>query len=156
MRLPLLVILITALTFPLCSSADTRTTRKKLKRITEVTDTLSHIDNDSCAVCDSLLFSNYDKPLRSTKETFFIDNNSCRTLRAVTVTLTYLHLDGTMIHSREITLACDIPPGERRQLSRTSWDIQLAYYYAGTRIIPRTKKAIPFKVHAVITHAVLM
>lgn len=154
MKAHTVILLIAAIVVPLLTSADSRTTRKKLKRTTETSDTLSLAKSPTpCTICDSVIFINYDKPLRSTKETFFIENRSSRTLTTVIIALIYRQTDGTMLHSRELTLRCAIPPGERRQLVHTSWDLQLAYYYVNTRVTPRSKKAIPFTVDATVVRA---
>ena len=100
---------------------------------------------DSVAIA-SLTVSAYDKPLRSLRETFFVTNsNSSDTVTSLRLTFTYHTVaDSLMLHRRTVTVPCDIPPGQTRQLYTTAWDRQYTYYSAGTRIQPSSNKAIPY------------
>ena len=124
----------------------TRTTRRHLKPIIaeETTDTLRQAELMTAGSPDSLSISGYDKPLRSTRETFFLTNRHGSPLHAIKLHITYYTMGGEMLHSRDITIDTPIPPGETRQISTSSWDRQKAYYYIGTRVTPRSAKAIPY------------
>lgn len=100
---------------------------------------------DSAAIC-ALTVSAYDKPLRSLRETFFVTNsNLSDTVTSLRLTFTYHTVaDSLMLHRRTVTVPCDIPPGQTRQLYTTAWDRQYTYYSAGTRIQPSSNKAIPY------------
>jgi hypothetical protein len=124
--------------------ADTKTTRKSLKA-REVTVLAPDLE-PMTASGDSLLITGYDKPLRSTRETLFATNRHSTNLLAITLDIIYYDMDGSMLHSRRLTLACDIPPGETRQLKTVAWDRQQAYYFHGTRVTPRSEKAIAYRV----------
>lgn len=93
---------------------------------------------------DSLTLSHYDKPMRSLRETFFVTNHYGDTLRGLTLRLHYTDTDGEMLHQRQATVTCNIPPHETRQLYLTAWDRQYTYYYTGTRIRPSSSRAIAY------------
>lgn len=78
---------------------------------------------------NQITFSGYDKPRRSALETFFITNNTDRTLNGVTLYIDYRTLDGRQLDKKYIRLICNIPPGETRMADIKSWDKQKAFYY---------------------------
>ena len=81
----------------------------------------------------------YDKPLRSRRETFFASNHSDRAV-------TYLDADRKMLHRRQISVPCDIPAGETRNLSIQSWDKQQSFYFVRSTVPSRTDQATPYDV----------
>lgn len=74
-------------------------------------------------------FSGYDKPQSSSAETFFITNNTDRTMTGLTLYIEYLTPDGRQLHKRFVRLSCNIPPGETRMADLKSWDKQHAFHY---------------------------
>lgn len=134
----LMVLAVTSVAAP-----DTRTTRKKLvKSEQEVT-----VVADSATVSpDSITIADYDKPLRSNYETFFVTNRHSRTIVRITVDIDYIGMNGSQLHSRSVTVECDIPPGATRQLHTRAWDRQKAFYHHTTRSKPRSPHARPYKV----------
>lgn len=134
----LLVLAVTSVAAP-----DTRTTRKKLvKSEQEVT-----VVADSTTVSpDSITIADYDKPLRSNYETFFVTNRHSRTIVGITIDIDYIDMNGSQLHSRSVTVECEIPPGATRQLHTRAWDRQKAFYHHTTRSKPRSPHARPYKV----------
>lgn len=134
----LLVLAVTSVAAP-----DTRTTRKKLvKSEQEVT-----VVADSTTVSpDSITIADYDKPLRSNYETFFVTNRHSRTIVRITIDIDYIDMNGSELHSRSVTVECEIPPGATRQLHTRAWDRQKAFYHHTTRSKPRSPHARPYKV----------
>ena len=134
----LLVLAVTSVAAP-----DTRTTRKKLvKSDQEVT-----VVADSTTVSpDSITIADYDKPLRSNYETFFVTNRHSRTIVRITIDIDYIDMNGSQLHSRSVTVECEIPPGATRQLHTRAWDRQKAFYHHTTRSKPRSPHARPYKV----------
>ena len=132
------------------SSPDTDTTRRG--RLTLRSDTTAYSSAKGAEIPvynpDSILISGYDKPLRSLRETFFATTHYSSAVTSLTVEMTY-HNDDDMLHSRVITIPCDIPSGETRQLYTTAWDRQYTYYYHRTRITPKSKGAIAYEVKIV-------
>lgn len=134
----LLVLAVTSVAAP-----DTRTTRKKLvKSEQEVT-----VVADSTTVSpDSITIADYDKPLRSNYETIFVTNRYQRKLIQITINIDYIDMNGSQMHSRSVTVECEIPPGATRQLHTRAWDRQKAFYHHTTRSKPRSPHARPYKV----------
>lgn len=91
-----------------------------------------------------IAFSGYDKPRNSSVETFFITNNTDRTMSGVTMYVEYLMPDGRQLHKRFVRLVCVIPPGETRMAELQSWDKQKSFYYEGSEA-PR-RGGTPYKV----------
>lgn len=92
----------------------------------------------------SIRFSGYDKPLRATKETVFVTNNSPRPICAVSFTSQYVDTSGRQLHLVSRKINVDIPAGETRRIDYRSWDVQNSFYYIGSRR-PRTS-AIPYDI----------
>ena len=78
---------------------------------------------------EGVRFSGYDKEINSNLESFLMSNPTDRTLASYTVKIDYLDMQGRMIHSREVSGECEIPPGETRRFDTKSWDTQHTYYY---------------------------
>lgn len=127
------------------------TTRPKLKRI-EAVDTTTLRDTLADAQLDSVVISGYDKPLRSMRESLFVRNATDRRLTSVTMSIDYLDMHGRQLHHTDITLPVDIPAGETRQVSFTSWDRQMTFvYYRSER--SRNSRAVAYRIAASVTAA---
>lgn len=133
-------------------AADTKTTRRNLKAAEE--KPLATDISMLTPANDSITVSGYDKPLRSNQETLFVTNRSRSTLNMVSVTITYMSVNGEMLHRRSVNLSCLIPPGETRQIAFRAWDRQQAYYYHTTRVTPRSPKAIPYRAEISVNGAI--
>lgn len=93
---------------------------------------------------DSISFTGYDKTVQSKKESFLIVNKSGAEIKKIGIRITYLDLKDRMLHSRDATVECTVPPGETRKGDISSWDTQQTYfYYLGPE--PR-RVATPYKV----------
>lgn len=108
-----------------------RTTRKGLHTVTE--NNISGIMQPDTIIPDNGSFrisvAGYDKPLRSSKETFFISNHTTMDLSGIRIRLEYFDTHGRTLHQRELYLPIDLPSGATRQTSIRSWDIQKSFYY---------------------------
>lgn len=104
-----------------------KTTRPRLERIATTPEAMS--DSATRALLDSISFAGYDKPLRSTRETMFVTNSSARRLTRLWFTIKYSDMSNRELHSADIELGVDIPPGATRQISFPSWDKQLAFVF---------------------------
>lgn len=88
-----------------------------------------------CPTCNNgyklgqIVFTGFDKNKNSSRESFFIINNTDRTLRRVTLYIDYRTPDGRQLHKRFISLTCDIPAGETRKADIDTWDTQRSFYY---------------------------
>ena len=93
---------------------------------------------------DSVIFTGFDKPASGDKETFLITNRGRLSLTAFTLQITYLTVDGRLLHRRSLTQQCFIPAGETRKIDIASFDRQGSYYYINSR--PGRNGAYPFTV----------
>lgn len=128
MRLRTIISATAILALGLLSYAYQRTTRPRLKtqRVNAdcvKADTLS-LPSDSI-----LHLSGYDKPLRSSRESLFVTNRTCRTIKEISFDVEYLDRHGRQLHKRRVTVRCDIPSGQTRRVEFPSWDTQHAFYY---------------------------
>lgn len=93
---------------------------------------------------EQIAFSGYDKTQRSAVESFFITNNTDRTMTGITMYIDYRMPDGRQLHKRFVRLVCDIPPGETRKADIESWDRQRTFYYELSE--PPRKGGTPYRV----------
>lgn len=124
-----------------------RTTRGKLKIANRksVATAVDAINDTVVPSAGMIVVSGFDKPLRSYRESVFITNRSRRRLTGVKLTISYLDVDGRLLHRAVLTLPTDIPAGETRQLTFPSWDRQQAFYYELSSK-PRRADGTPFSV----------
>lgn len=78
---------------------------------------------------DQVVFTGFDKNQGNSKESFFIINNTDRTLKGVSLYIDYRTLDGRQLHKRFFKLKCNIPAGETRKSDIPTWDTQHSFYY---------------------------
>ena len=127
------------------------TTRKSRSNRTELTSEskigiVPMYDTIRGKEASGVVLTGYDKALHSAKESFFIVNNTGRHIRSVNLTVNYYDMEGNQLHSVTEDVACDIPAGESRNISRTGWDRQRSFYYhKNPPYRPRTV-ATPFDV----------
>ncbi len=92
----------------------------------------------------SIRFYGYEKTLRATKETLFLQNNAPREAAEVRFTILYLDSAGREIHRRRIVRRVAVPSGKTVRLDLPSWDTQKTFYYSGG---PRPRvSATPYSV----------
>lgn len=92
---------------------------------------------------DQISFSGFDKPARSSSESFFITNHTDRTMSGLSLYIEYLTPDGRQLHKQFLKLDCDIPAGETRKADIKSWDTQHSFHY---HLSPAGKSSSPFTV----------
>ena len=144
----LMVLAVTSVAAP-----DTRTTRKKLVKAEQ---DVTAVTESTTLSPDSITIADYDKPLRSNYETIFVTNRLQRKLVQITINIDYIDMNGSQLHSRSVTVECDIPPGTTRQLQMRAWDRQKAFYHHTTRSKPRSPHARPYKVVVTPVSALLL
>ena len=93
---------------------------------------------------NQVIFTGFDKNQSSSKESFFIINNTDRELTGVTLYIDYRTPDGRQLHKQFLKLSCSIPPGETRKADIPSWDTQRSFYYHKSQ--PSRKGGNPFTV----------
>ncbi len=102
-------------------------------------------DSLVCLALCQIGFSGYDKRPSSKQESLFVTNSWDHHLKRVKVRMTYTDLEGNQIHSEIVTLECDVPPGETRNVTYPSWDKQGSFYYQGSTP-PKTDSCTPFDI----------
>ena len=96
-----------------------------------------------------IIFTGFDKPAISDKETVFISNRTDRTLTSLDLQIEYLTTDSIQMHKRDISIACEIPAGETRIAAFKSWDQQNSFHYIKS---PKSRKpTTPFIVKITLT-----
>ncbi len=102
-----------------------------------------------------IVIAGFDKPLRSSRETFFVTNHYERTVSSLMVTFAYYDMNNRQLHSSTHTITCYIPAGETRQLSVKAWDTQQSFYYYQS-VKPKRNPATPFSVKHNILNLTLL
>ena len=95
-------------------------------------------------LADSISFAGFDKTAPSSKEYFFIVNDSPWPLSWIKIRLTYRDMSGRMLHRREESLIIDLPQKETRIVTIPTFDKQKSLYYYKSRA-PRNG-GMPFQV----------
>lgn len=87
----------------------------------------------------------YTKRQNDAKETFVLRNETHNyRISRVVLKLIYKTEAGESFHSREVSLECDLLPGESRMLSIGSFDVSKMYYYY--KMPPKKASGIPFRI----------
>ena len=143
------IILLTAIAMLLCPatlSKRTRTTRHTPKVAVAPDSTVIRTVADSI-VEEAVTLSGYEKTLRSRIETLYAANSlENDTIFSLSVEIEYPDMRGRQLHRRIVEIACEIPPGQRRQLSFTSWDRQFVMYYHLSAPTRTSAQATPYDV----------
>ncbi|MCM1348317.1 MAG: hypothetical protein NC338_02810 [Firmicutes bacterium] len=130
-----------------------RTTRKGLRvspgAVTHISET-SHNDTLRDETCRKVRLAGFDKPLRSNHETLFATNNTTRHISAMVIDCEYTDMQDRQLHRRTLTVECDIPPGQTRQLRFKSWDTQQSFHYFRSSK-PKKATSTPFRVSCTVT-----
>lgn len=95
-------------------------------------DSLKYIDEDGNVFLlntRDFKFAGYEKEPNASVESFLILNGSVHTLRKASFNIIYMDMKGRMLHKRNVTVDCNIPPSESRKFDIKSWDSQKTYFY---------------------------
>lgn len=128
-NIPLSIILIASLQF---TAADRVVTTRKHLRLNPSGLVTSPQDTSEVSLISpigKIRYCGYEKPLRATKETLFIENLTDSTINTVSFTIEYLDSSGRKIHQRQLKHTPRIPPRQTRRIDIPSWDTQKSYYY---------------------------
>lgn len=126
-----------------------RTSRRPLK-VTPEPMTGQPTDTLVGMASDSVVLAGFDKPLRSRKETFFVTNNSSRTIEEMALTLNYFDSKGLQLHHRHLRLKRFIEPGSTVNVQIPTWDRQQSFYYVRSEVPKRVEQATPFDVRIAV------
>ncbi|MCM1291375.1 MAG: hypothetical protein NC201_05130 [Prevotella sp.] len=98
---------------------------------------------------NQVVFSGYDKPSTSDKETLFITNNTDRILTGVSFYIEYIDNEGRQLHRELKNIKVEIPGGETRMVQFKSWDVQKSFRYKGSRKSRREAYSYTIKIDPV-------
>lgn len=93
-----------------------------------------------------ILFSGYDKTLRSRKESVFVTNHSGHDACSISFEIEYRDMNGRQLHRECHSIDCDLPDGQTRLLVFPSWDKQQVWYYYLSRPARTSAQGTPYKV----------
>ncbi|MDE6277916.1 MAG: hypothetical protein K2M06_07395 [Muribaculaceae bacterium] len=130
-------------------SSAQRTTRGNLRAVPESTAAAAAAPTGEAIVSpgtETFKITGYDKPLRSRRETFFATYNGQGEAVGIALTITYLDEDGRQLHRRSVSVPCEVPSGETRNLSMPSWDTQQSFYFVRSSVPVRVAQATPYDV----------
>lgn len=117
------------------------TKRKRVKR--KDIETIVPSAADSLEWARKIVFAGYDKQASSSEESFFISNKGERQIKELRLRITYLDMEGRMLHQRDEELKIEIPAGETRKADIKSFDKQHSFYHIESNK-PRNR-ATPFR-----------
>lgn len=142
-------ILFFILTISLSANADRLvTTRKHLKTDPSLPVTPqnpAYPPLDTIAAPRGIIrYCGYEKTIRATRETIFIENLTDSVIRQISFNIDYIDTSRRQIHRRHHRQPIEIPPRQTRRIDIPSWDTQKSYYYING---PRPKKsATPYDI----------
>lgn len=124
-----------------------RTTRTSLKAAsTANAAAVAAVDTIAQPEPHAVDINGYDKPLRSSRETFFATNNGKNNIAGIAFTISYFDTSAQLMHKTHHNVSTDIPAGETRQIAVRSWDKQQAFYYNRSTVPVRAAQATPYDV----------
>ena len=123
-----------------------RTTRRGLRAESIENQQKSNIDTIAITpTTHNIKISGYDKPLRSSKETFFISNHTAYNILGIRLNIEYIDLKGRTLHQNQHHISLSIPTGATRQAFIKSWDVQKSFYYKHSSK-PRIADGTPYDI----------
>lgn len=113
------------------SGKDADSDNRKALKIKADCDTVVYLagKGETAFLCDSVIFAGYDKGVSASKEAFHLVNRTDATLTGFSITITYLDMQGRMLHKRDVNWRCNVPAKETRLIEIPTWDRQKSYYY---------------------------
>lgn len=99
----------------------------------------------SDTIFNKITVTGYDKKSTSSKESFFIINESGEDLAGLEIEILYLTLDGRQLHKRKEKLSRTVPAGETIKMDIDGWDSQHSFHYRLSDS-PKRRQSIPYEV----------
>ena len=129
-----------------------RTTRRGLRAESIENQQKSNIDTIAITpTTHNIKISGYDKPLRSSKETFFISNHTEYNILGIRLNIEYIDLKGRTLHQTQHHISLNIPIGATRQAFIKSWDVQKSFAYKHSSN-PRIADGTPYDIrHQIVS-----
>ena len=108
-----------------------------------VTDTIT----DAKKIDQIIRITSFKKTVASRVETVMLTNlTTSDTIRSVSVDIDYRTCEGEQLNRRTVVFEADVPPGETRHASVTSWDRQQLFYHTDTPPNRPSQRTTPFTV----------
>lgn len=102
-----------------------------ISRAVARTDSVLRLCGDSAV--GAVRLYGYDKPFSATKESVFISSRlSADTIDSVRVRVEYRTMKGEGLHTRHLTLPCQVAPGASERILFPTWDATHTFYYHRT------------------------
>lgn len=119
-----------------------------------VPDTIPLDTLEARGLAGAIRLSGYDKPLRSPRESLFVTNRTPYDIDGLLISLTYFDSADRELHSRSVTVRCDLPAGVTRKIDFRSWDLQQSFYY---KLSPKPRRdgATPYDVKCRVTAIII-
>lgn len=108
---------------------NTKRTNLHLRQAIEDDSMAEILDTITSDTIPFIRFCGYEKSLRATSETLFIQNLSDSTILRTVFTIRYYDTSDRLIHSRPVSRYVNIPPRETRRIDIPSWDKQQSYFF---------------------------
>lgn len=122
-----------------------RAERSRTARRTQLEPVVVY-DTVYAGVADSVSVSGFEKAQTATRESMMISNNGSADLVAVGIDISYLDMQGRMLHKASHHVAEIIPAAETRMVNVPSFDRQNLFYYHLSPMSRRAAQATPFDV----------
>ncbi len=130
----------------ICTAQNTMRGRN-LKPVPRQTTEATAARSDTITVdSDDILFSGYDKTLRSRKESVFVTNHSGHNACSISFEIEYRDMNGRQLHRERRSIDCDLPDGQTRLLVFPAWDKQQVWYYYLSRPARTSAQGTQYKV----------
>ncbi len=142
------IILLIGLVFSASFAASAqRTTRSKLRpAVSEQSKAKADFDTVFTAADSAqIIFSGYEKTLRSTKESFFVNNRTDSLIDRLIIAISYKDMSGRELDRRTAEIDITVEPAATRRVDLPAWDKQKVFYYYLSPA-PRSGRATPYKV----------
>lgn len=95
--------------------------------------------------------SGYEKPNQSVRETFFVTNLDSIDIAGIGLEFEYFDIEGRQLHRAIHSLKIDVPAGETRAVSVSSWDRNNAFHYYRSAA-PKRRRSSPYKVKSKVLY----
>ncbi|MCM1378057.1 MAG: hypothetical protein NC097_07000 [Clostridium sp.] len=80
-------------------------------------------------IFNKIVITGYDKPATSSKESFFLTNNSGRKIASIEIEIIYQTMDGRRLDRVVREIKKTIPQGETTKIDLQAWDTQRSFHY---------------------------
>lgn len=109
-------------------------------------------DTVASPAVDSIAIADFEKPLRSMRESMTVHNHTSRQIVDVELDMVYTDMNRRMIHRARHTVNAMIPAGESRRIDVPTFDSSASFYYRKSNKPRYTNHATPFDVDVTVIY----